>query len=801
MSNDSFELPCDVLTGTNHSTPYGRLNDFWDLYNGVPFNLTVNVAGFLILLLLFALLRKIAWDYGRIALVSRTEEKPEEKKSKSDYNVWTSLFYGDHDEKPKIGSQESLDTHIHLHDNHFFAWITAYFKVKDSDIAQKNGRDAMQYLTFQRYLIIYTAMITVLSVVVILPINFQGDNIGSDKDLGHTTIGNLDPDSKYLWVHAILAVVYLIILVALMRHFSLNLDFTKDEQVSKTLMVSHIPRDKCYKNTIQQHFQEAYPEVVVLDIQFAYNISKLVKLDKKRKMMAEAKFMSELEYDGTGTRPTLRPYLCGRCLCDCCGCEKVDAIDYYKYEEDVLIAESESQKVTAYRDPAGIAFVTFEIDYMAEKVLTDFKAACKGTHNPLQSSLFTELAVEDWRVKYAPSPENIYWENLSKSTLVWWIQAIIINMFLIILLFFFTTPLIVINNLNEININVSAATEKISPFVEQFVPTILLWTFAALLPNIVYWSDQLVGHWTRTAEHHNIMVKCYVFLLLMVLILPSLGLTSAKALFQWFVMDLQKNFRWKCIFLSGNGAFFINYIITATFIGTALELLRFSELFMYAFHLCMTRSNAEKVAVRKSMIWEFQFGIQYAWMLCVFCVIVVYSIPCPLIAPFGLLYMIFKHAVDRYNIYFAYKRSRINKYIHQTAINFVVVAVIMLQCNIVFFTIVRSEGTNAVFVFSAVCLFLSLIIFIGKAFFGWFKHLDTNRYKSAGLDDEQFGESDGLTTPPETNEKPFIASVLLNRNSTDESVQVSTSSEPVGVQGKTNYGSVNEKHTQDPYEP
>lgn len=51
--------------------------------------------------------------------------------------------------------------------------------------------------------------------------------------------------------------------------------------------------------------------------------------------------------------------------------------------------------------------------------------------------------------------------------------------------------------------------------------------------------------------------------------------------------------------MSGNGAFFINYIITSAFIGTALELLRFSELFMYAFKLCMTRSSAEKVAVRK----------------------------------------------------------------------------------------------------------------------------------------------------------------------------------------------------------
>lgn len=791
MSNNSYDAPCDVLTGRNHSlTPYGRLNDFWDLYDGVPFNLTVNVLVFLVLLVLFAILRKIAWDYGRIALVSRTEEKVRSDVQKNDnsYNVWTTLFYGDHDEKPKVGSQESLDTNLHIQDNHFCTWICTFFKVKDSDITQKCGRDALQYLSFQRYLIIYTTIVTVLSISVILPINFLGNNIGSDTDLGHTTIGNLDPESNYLWVHAVLSVVYLIILVLLMRHFSLNLDFKKDEQVSRTLMLYHIPREKCYKNIIQQHFQEAYPEVVVMDVQFAYNISKLVNLDNKRRVMSEARFLSELEYEGTGSRPTLRPYCCGRCLCDCCGCHKVDAIDYYKYEEDVLKAEIESEKITAYRDPAGIAFVTFETDYMAEKVQTDFKAACKGTHNPLQSSLFTEINVTDWRVTYAPSPENIYWENLSKNNVIWWIQAIIVNLFVIVLLFFFTTPLIVINNLNEININVEKATEKISPFLVEFVPTLLLWTFSALLPNVVYWSDQLVGHWTRTAEHHNIMVKCFVFLLLMVLILPSLGLTSAKALFQWFVMDLQENFRWKCIFLSGNGAFFINYIITSAFIGCALELLRFTELFMYAFKLCLTRSTAEKVAVRKGVVWEFQYGIQYAWMLCVFCVIVVYSIPCPLIAPFGLIYMIFKHLVDRYNIYFVYKRSRINKYIHQSAINFVVIAVIMLQCNIVFFTIVRSEGTNPVFVFSAVSLFLSILIFIGRAFFGWFKHLDANRYK-------QFGESDGLNTPTESNpNKPFIANVLLNKPNSDSDIQRTTGSEQ---HGKTNYGAVHHTPTEE----
>ena len=48
---------------------------------------------------------------------------------------------------------------------------------RDEHILQKCGRDAVQYLTFQRYLLVYMAVITVLSIGVVLPCNFQG-NLG-----------------------------------------------------------------------------------------------------------------------------------------------------------------------------------------------------------------------------------------------------------------------------------------------------------------------------------------------------------------------------------------------------------------------------------------------------------------------------------------------------------------------------------------------------------------------------------------------------------------------------------------------
>ena len=37
----------------------------------------------------------------------------------------------------------------------------------------------------------------------------------------------------------------------------------------------------------------------------------------------------------------------------------------------------------------------------------------------------------------------------------------------------------------------------------------------------------------------------------------------------------ENEFRWKCIFLPDNGAFFVNYVVTSALIGTALELMRY----------------------------------------------------------------------------------------------------------------------------------------------------------------------------------------------------------------------------------
>lgn len=101
-----------------------------------------------------------------------------------------------------------------------------------------------------------------------------------------------------------------------------------------------------------------------------------------------------------------------------------------------------------------------------------------------------------------------------------------------------------------------------NPIITQFFPTLLLWSFSALLPTIVYYSAFFEAHWTRygwhsavssstysfmlssfhfglgclnelllcsfpyrSGENRTTMHKCYTFLIFMVLLLPSLGLS------------------------------------------------------------------------------------------------------------------------------------------------------------------------------------------------------------------------------------------------------------------------------------
>ncbi|XP_071402675.1 calcium permeable stress-gated cation channel 1-like [Centroberyx affinis] len=718
-------------------------------FGGVPTVLAINVVLWMFLLLIFSCLRKAAWDYGRLALVMENDSL-------------TSLFYGEPSEKEKSPS-ESSPSDSETKDMGFCSWLTSLYHMKDEEIRSKCGIDAVTYLSFQRHIILLMTVVCLLSLAVILPVNFSGNLLGdSPENFGRTTLANVDAKDNFLWLHSVFALVYFIITLLCMAHHSSRLEYREDEKVARTLMITSVPREISDPGLITKHFHEAYPSCTVTDIRFCFNVHKLMRLDLERRkaMKGRLYFTTKAQKEG---KIMIKTHPCAQIFCcDICGFEQVDAEQYYSELEEKLTDEFNAEKNRISLKRLGIAFVTFRDERMTAVIVKDYsRVHCR--RRPQQSSITTVVQSQDWGVSYAPAPTDIIWENLSVCGSRWWLRCVLLNILLFLLLFFLTTPAIIVNTIDKFNVTRPVESLR-NPIITQFFPTLLLWAFSVLLPFIVYYSAFFESHWTRSGENQITMHKCFLLLVFMVIILPSLGLSSLDLFFRW-LFDVnfldEKDVKFQCVFLPDNGAFFVNYVITSSLIGTAMELLRIPALMVYALRLCFAKSKAERIHVKRSQAYEFQFGLEYAWTMCIFAVSMAYSITCPIIMPFGLLYVILKHMVDRYNIYYAYVPTKLSQRIHRAAINQVIVAPILCMFWLLFFSVLRLGPVHPITLFT----FVSLLSCIAFSLFRLCLRKQPDKSTSYPMSDQPaegtFTDAERSTVTSTTASSLFVASVLL----------------------------------------
>uniref|UniRef100_A0AAY4AB19 Transmembrane protein 63C n=1 Tax=Denticeps clupeoides TaxID=299321 RepID=A0AAY4AB19_9TELE len=638
-------------------------------FGGIPTVLAINVVLWLFLLLVFSCLRKAAWDYGRLALLMENDSL-------------TSLFYGEQSEKEKSPSESSPSD---SESKDMVNMTSSEHTRKNDEIRSKCGMDAIIYLSFQRHIILLMTVVCLLSLAIILPINVSGNLLGDNpQNFGRTTVANVPARNSFLWLHSIFTLLYFVITVLCMAHHSSQLEYREDEKVARTLMITSIPRELSDPGLVTKHLHEAYPSCTVTDIRFCFDVHKLMKLDSDRRkaMKGRLYFTTKAQKEG---RIMIKTHPCAQFFCcDFCGFEQVDAEQHYSELEEKLTDEFNAEK---------------------NRISMKRLVCCiqKGPHKK--------------KCHYGPSPfKSIYYKlstsNLSVCGSRWWLRCVLLNILLFLLLFFLTTPAIIVNTMDKFNVTRPVESLQ-NPVVTQFFPTLLLWAFSVLLPFVVYYSAFFECHWTRSSENQTIMHKCFLLLVFMVIILPSLGLSSLDVFFRW-LFDVnfldERGVKFQCVFLPDNGAFFVNYVITSSLMGTAMELLRIPALFVYTMRLCFAKSKAEQIHVKRSQAYEFQFGLEYAWTMCIFSVTMTYSITCPLIVPFGLLYLVLKHMVDRYNIYYAYLPTKLNQRIHSAAVSQVVVAPILCMFWLLFFSILRlGTSIHSITLFTFVSLLLCIV--------------------------------------------------------------------------------------------
>nr|XP_019589021.1 PREDICTED: calcium permeable stress-gated cation channel 1 isoform X1 [Rhinolophus sinicus]XP_019589022.1 PREDICTED: calcium permeable stress-gated cation channel 1 isoform X1 [Rhinolophus sinicus]XP_019589023.1 PREDICTED: calcium permeable stress-gated cation channel 1 isoform X1 [Rhinolophus sinicus]XP_019589024.1 PREDICTED: calcium permeable stress-gated cation channel 1 isoform X1 [Rhinolophus sinicus] len=685
-TQDCFQSHSTVLKGQ----PFG----------GVPTVLFLNIILWVLIVLVYSFLRKAAWDYGRLALLIHNDSL-------------TSLIYGEQSEKT---SPSDISLEMEHKDKGFYSWFFNTITMKNEDLISKCGDDARVYITFQYHLIIFVLVLCIPSLGIILPINYTGTVLDRKSHFGRTTIVNVPTESKVLWLHSFFSFLYFITNLIFMTHQCLAFVPKKSSKVTRTLMITYVPKDIQDPEVIIKHFHEAYPGCVVTRVHFCYDVRNLIDLDDQRRHAMRGRLYYTAKAKKYG-KVMIKTHPCSRlCFCKCWTCFKeVDAEQYYSELEEQLTDEFNAEFNRVQLKRLDLIFVTFQDARMTKRIMDDYKYIQCGV-SPQQSSVTTIVKSYRWRVAFAPHPKDIIWKHLSVRRFHWWARFISINTFLFFLFFFLTTPAIIINTIDMYN--VTRPLEKLqNPIVTQFFPSLMLWAFTVSLPLIVYLSAFLEAHWTRSSQNLIIVYKCYIFLVFMVVILPSMGLTSLDVFFRW-LFDIyyleQASIKFQCVFLPDNGAFFVNYVITAALIGTGMELLRLGSLFLYSTRLFFSRSEPERVHIRKDQAIDFQYGREYAWMLNVFSVVVAYSITCPVIVPFGLLYLCMKHITDRYNMYYSYAPTKLNGQIHMAAVKQAIFAPLLGLFWMLFFSILRLGSLHSITIFSLTTLIISMIIaFLG----------------------------------------------------------------------------------------
>ncbi|XP_066132700.1 calcium permeable stress-gated cation channel 1 isoform X1 [Saccopteryx bilineata] len=728
-ATDCFQSRSTVLRGQ----PFG----------GIPTVLVINIVLWVLIVLIYSFLRKAAWDYGRLALLMHNDSL-------------TSLIYGEHSEKT---SPSDISLEMEHKDKGFYSWFFNTVTMKNKDLISKCGNDARIYIMFQYHLIIFVLILCLPSLGVILPINYNGNVLEWNSHFGRTTIANVSTESKVLWLHSFLSLLYFLTNFAFMAHHCLEFVPKKSSKVTRTLMITYAPKDIQDPEIIIKHFHEAYPGCVVTRVHFCYDVRTLVDLDDQRRhaMRGRLYYTAKAKKDG---KVMIKIHPCSRlCFCKCWTCFKeVDAEQYYSELEEQLTDEFNAEFNRVRLKRLDLMFVTFQENKMTQHILEDYKYTQCGVH-PQQSSVTTIVKSHRWRVTLAPHPKDIIWKHLSIRQFSWWARFIAINTFLFFLFFFLTTPAIIINTIDMYNVTRPIERLK-SPVVTQFFPSLLLWAFTVILPLIVYFSAFLEAHWTRSNQNLIIVHKCYIFLVFMVVILPSMGLTSLDVFFRW-LYDIyylnEGSIRFQCVFLPDNGAFFINYVITAALLGTGMELMRVGSLILYITRLFFSRSEPERVHIRRDHAMDFQYGREYAWMMNVFSVVMAYSITCPIIVPFGLLYLCMKHITDRYNMYYSYAPTKLNEQIHMAAVNQAVFAPLLGLFWMLFFSFLRLGLLHSITIFSLTALIMCMII----AFLGTFMG---KLQKAPGYEPEEEMETVFDVEPNSTSSTPtsllYVATVL-----------------------------------------
>ncbi|KAF9127659.1 hypothetical protein BGW39_005695 [Mortierella sp. 14UC] len=515
-------------------------------------------------------------------------------------------------------------------------WVEASIRVHDNMLVDRIGLDAYMYLRFLRMSAILFSAFTLVGIPILIPLNVIGGVASLPPQPGATIYMLWKEMQEY----------------TRRRHAYMMSEKHARTPQSTTILVTAIPKGLNTEKALFEIFNR-FPGGV-RSIWLNKNPSELIKLCEERDEVALKLEAAEYNYvrsaygekskkDGDIKEPQ-RPI--GRTSSVPLVGPKVDLIEFYSKRLSELNSKIAEGRKSGASSSLNSAFIRFHNQFAAHSAVqtvvhpTPFRMA----------PMFVEV-----------SPLDVVWEHLNLDTVTKKVRRVISLAAATALILLWSIPVLFVTGIANLNSLISLLPflkfliklpTAIIGIIQGILPPLFLAILMALLPIILTMMSKFEGHVRHSAITLAVQKKYFLFLVVNVLLLSTLGGGILPTLDQLNVLE-GKFTPVDVIFIIAStlpnaSTFFITYALLLGLTGPAKELLQIAPLVLnYLFTVVLAKSPRQ--------IWNVQgrlssvnYGTLFPPQVLMFSIGILYSTIAPLILPivafyFTMFYFVYRH--------------------------------------------------------------------------------------------------------------------------------------------------------------
>jgi hypothetical protein len=377
-------------------------------------------------------------------------------------------------------------------------WLTM-----DQDwLKSEYGSVGMEYLVFQRHVLLLLAIVCVAATGVILPVNyFMGQKYSTTIE--RITLGNLNADSPWMWLHIAVAVLIVPCAVLIMkRYLTVIAPSVYDLSANRVLIMEHLP-EELRGNDLIRWIANKYPWCSVSRMYKTFPTRRLFALHNQVKVLK--KILKQCEPESTL----------------CCSRRNTPAGAFYQERLNQAEEDLRHERIASQMQPLDITFVVMKTTKMAKEI---FEFESNELIADERINVTMAPAVEG-KSKFKVSQEvnscsfyciDIEWRNMDyrkQKHLKRWIFYFFVLLFVV----FCTTPEYLVFQVDRLMKSNSAGNQS---GLIRYTQVLLLFGLSKLFPFVMVASINHLGYYRQSSINRKILLQTGSYLVLAIVVGP-----------------------------------------------------------------------------------------------------------------------------------------------------------------------------------------------------------------------------------------------------------------------------------------